>query len=221
MSGWPLVSASRRESRREVRHRVRRITETHAVEGNELDFKRQFAAVLRPLGNRFPIEKRLRVPDKILLFLFFSLSFFIAATTYAQTIPDAKVLEAGESVDHARVVIMVPNVTCYGRFQDSLKEHLQDKHDWIHAVKVSNTGRVRNPGIGHGSATGLVSANSLGELAFDIGTIAELTFTIDSTRSTRDLLQAIKDTKQYSLKHWTVQVELGVEEVLSRLLTKP
>lgn len=163
------------------------------------------------------LGQRFQVLAKKFLFLLLSLVFPLLSTTHAQTTVLQTAL--GEKVgraDRTEVVILVPNITCYGRFHDSLKEHLQGKHNWIHSITIRNTGMVRNPHEGQGAASEIVSVGDRGELPFDIGTIAELTITIDSSKSTLDLLKAIRDSKQYSLKRWTVQIEIDVEELLSR-----
>ena len=152
-----------------------------------------------------------------LRFLLCSLILTSVTTVNAQaTITQSTIAEPTEEVDRTQVVIMVPNVSCYGRFHDSLNEHLQRKHDWIHSVSIRNTEKVRNPYKGDAGSSKMVSFSGSGDLPFDIGTIAELTFSIDASKSTLDLLKAIRDSKQYSLKRWTVQVEVPIEEMLSR-----
>lgn len=145
-------------------------------------------------------------------FLLFSSILTIATTTVAQT----TVAEQTEEVDGTQVLILVPNVSCYGRFHDSLKEHLQRKHDWIHSVSIRNTEKVSNPYKVDAGTPKIISLDDSGDLPFDIGTIAELTFTIDASKSTLDLLKAIRDSKQYSLKRWTVQIAVPIEEMLPR-----
>ncbi|XZE52900.1 hypothetical protein SH139x_004607 [Planctomycetaceae bacterium SH139] len=150
-------------------------------------------------------------------FVLFSLFFIVVATTATQTtIAKVTVAAQSEEGDHSQVVIMVPNVSCYGRFHDSLKEHIQNKHDWIHNVRIRNTERVRNPYKSDSGLPETIQLKADESPSFDIGTIAELAFTIDSSRSTRDLLKAIRDSKQYSLKGWKVQVEVDIEDMLAK-----
>lgn len=183
-----------------------------------MQFKRLIATArssVRWLRSKWALE----VPAKkfLLSLCSLALALVIASTACAQTtIPQANITEDGGAIEHAEVVIKVPNVTCYGRFHDSLKEHLQDKHDWIHSVRVGNTGKVRKRGNASRATQGIVSVGKADELPFDIGTIAELTFSIDSSRTALDLLKAIRETKQYSLKDWKVQVEVSIEEMLAQ-----
>ena len=150
----------------------------------------------------------------------FGLFLTMVATTNAQTTIDQPTATPSNTAvritndDQIQVVIMVPNVTCYGRFHDSLKEHIQSKHDWVHDIRIRDTKKVRKPRrIDTESSKGLLLKASE-SLPFDIGTIAELTFTIDSSKSALDLLKVIRDSKQYSLKGWTVQIEVAVDEML-------
>ncbi len=192
----------------------RRITELLTIGVNEMQStSRLFVTSLAVTGWRL-IKRKPRVPIVRFWCVLLSLPFAIASTTFAQTaVPQTADTEQTAKVDATQVVIMVPNVSCYGRFHDSLKEHLQGKHGWIHSVNIRNTEKVRNPGKSHVGASEVIHR---GELPFDIGTIAELTVTIDSSKSTLDLLNAIRDSKRFSLKRWTVQVEIPIEELLSR-----
>jgi len=175
--------------------------------------KRLPVAASRSSMNWLLIERLTQASFKKFSFLLLSLA--MASTTNAQvTSTHANVAESGETVDHTQVVIRVPNVTCYGRFHDALKEHLQDKHDWIHMVKISDTGETRNLVSAGGYMSKSTSAGKTGGFFFDIGTVAELTFTIDSSRTTLDLLKTIKETQRYSMKDWTVQLEVSVEKML-------
>ncbi|MEM8669062.1 MAG: hypothetical protein AAGG48_16185 [Planctomycetota bacterium] len=92
---------------------------------------------------------------------------------------------------HIREIkVLVPNTSCYGRFHDSLKQSVRDKHDWVYQVGIVNTYRVRpvtEPG------------------QFTIGTVAELTFTIDQSKSPKDLVAILKEGRD--LKGWTMLVE--------------
>lgn len=95
------------------------------------------------------------------------------------------------------IKLRVPNVSCYGRFQDSLREHIGRKHDWIYSVTLADTGEVRK-----------------GSSSLIIGTVAELTFVTDKEKRPQDLLAALKESQQYQLDRWTILVEKPVNELL-------
>ena len=46
-----------------------------------------------------------------------------------------------EELQPIRVTIECPNVTCHGRFQESLAKHIVTKHDWIQKLSI----RVKYP----------------------------------------------------------------------------
>ena len=88
------------------------------------------------------------------------------------------------------VKVLVPNVSCYGRFHDSLKKSVRDEFDWVYSVGIRNTYRVRPM-----------------EGQLTIGTVAELTFTIDSTKKPRELASALKKSQYDGIEGWTMFVE--------------
>lgn len=91
------------------------------------------------------VEQPYQVLAKRFLFLLLSLGFPLLSTTHAQTTGSQTVIgEKVEKVDRTEVVILVPNVARYGRFHDSLKVHLQGKHDWIYSITIRTRARFAN-----------------------------------------------------------------------------
>jgi hypothetical protein len=123
--------------------------------------------------------------------------FIQAVFVFAADYPVSDRNEDLSSAEETReVILLVPNVTCYGRFLDSFKTHLRDVHPWIQGVAIENTGRVKQVA------------------PLTIGTVAKVTFTIDSQKTPKDLLVAIRTSRRYDLTHWTVRVEQAVLEIL-------
>lgn len=95
-----------------------------------------------------------------------------------------------------KIELHVPNVSCYGRFLDSLKAHVVNRQTWIYRVSIKDTRRVAN------------------NQEIQIGTLAELTFWVDQSKSPRALLEEIRSSERYDLQHWSVMAEVAAMEIL-------
>lgn len=96
---------------------------------------------------------------------------------------------------HVREIkVLVPNVSCYGRFVDWLKRSVRDEYDWVYKVGIRNTYRVKEqPG------------------KLTLGTVAELTFTIDTGKKPSELAKALKTSQLDGIQGWTMMVEQPID----------
>ncbi len=95
--------------------------------------------------------------------------------------------------------VLVPNISCYGRFLESLQQSVRDKFDWVYDVRIRNTHRVQ-PVTDPGQLT--------------IGTVAELSFIIDQSRTTRELAAALKSSQHGSIEGWTMLIEQPIDALV-------
>ena len=99
------------------------------------------------------------------------------------------------------IVVLVPNVSCYGRFLDSLERNVRDQTDWIYKVGIRNTYRVQQDR----PASGLI-----------IGTIAELKFTVDRNKSPSEFAETLLTKAGANAKHWQIQVPTKISQLLEQ-----
>lgn len=108
-------------------------------------------------------------------------TFTFEKSAYAQSTEqkDANQKDEKQTVEKQKstriVKIIAPSISCFGRFEDGLKQRIRDKNDWVHSVKVKNLyKRILEP-----------------RPEFDFGHDVEIEFRIDKNRSVRELAEAM------------------------------
>lgn len=96
-------------------------------------------------------------------------------------------------------LVLVPNVSCYGRFQDSLNQSVRDQLDWVYKIDIRNTNRVQQEPPNSG---------------FLIGTIAELRFTVNRDKSPEEFVRALKEKAGGGVGEWEILVPTKVIDLL-------
>lgn len=89
---------------------------------------------------------------------------------------------AAQDQGYRKVKIIVPSITCFSRFRDSLKIEIAGRHTWIRHVEVTGLGKrvlVERP-------------------KFDFGNDVTVTLEIESDRTVAELARLLHSSRLYT-----------------------
>lgn len=114
----------------------------------------------------------------LVIALLTAVTFNFGNSAFAQSTEQNDDNQTKEKQTATRIVkIIAPSISCFGRFEDGLKQRIRDKNDWVHSVRIKN----------------LYKKILLPRPEFDFGYDVEIEFRIDKKRSVRDLAKAMID----------------------------
>ncbi len=116
------------------------------------------------------------------------------------------------------VTIEAPNITCHGRFLDSLNEHVRDANPWIlrTEVELQAVSKLQPP-----QTQPVRYFDGSEPLDFGSAGLTIIRFFIAQDKSPVDLARAVAATNRYSMKNWKVLTPLPIEMLLKDARLQP